>query len=425
MFLARGVPLAVCEEQEVPFDLIAWKNAFRCLLACEQNSPSDRSGTSDFYIGGEFLIRVLHVISDTNIGGAGVHLCNLLSCIDRSLFDVSVCLPKNSLLAPRIRALGVPVIETAHGADRSADLYAIPELMGILRRQKPHILHTHSALYARLAGLFCRVPISISTRHCADIKVHPTLLQQLAVRELEQLIGGHTIATANYVKDVIISSGVPKKKIHVIHNGSRPLPYLSDGDKEKLRRKWGLSPDEFTVGIVARLEKGKGHDTFLRAASLCLSKNPNIRFFVVGDGSLDAHLRSLACQLGLGDRVLFTGFQADIAPIMNILHLNVNCSERSETSSLSLSEGMSVGTVPIVSRCGGNPYMAGFGENGAVFPIGDATALANIILSLERNRDHLSLLSQACQSRFQKDFTAEKMTKQVQTLYQKIANNKF
>ena len=105
---------------------------------------------------------------------------------------------------------------------------------------------------------------------------------------------------------------------------------------------------------------------------------------------------------------------------MNILHLNVNCSEQSETSSLSLSEGMSVGAVPVVSNCGGNSYMAGFGESGMIFPIGDAAALANIILVLEKNRIELEELSRKCIERFQQHLTAAEMTRQVEALYDRL-----
>lgn len=369
------------------------------------------------------MIKILHVISDTNIGGAGVHLCNLLSQIDRSFFEISVCLPQNNLLAPKIRALDLPVIETKHGGDRSADLLAVPELISVLRRRAPHILHTHSALYARLAGCFCHVPVLINTRHCAEENQSISPLRHLAAAGLEKILGGHTVATAHYVENELIREGTRADSIHVICNGSRPLPLLSPIEKSEIRQSLGLFPHDFTVGMVARLEKGKGHDTFLGAAALCIQKNPNVRFLIVGDGSRARELRTLAARLGLGDRVIFTGFCADVAPIMNILHLNVNCSEISETSSLSLSEGMSVGAVPVVSNCGGNAFMAGAGQNGIVFPVGNKEILAAHILSLAQDRPRLAQLSERAKQRFQQDFTADAMTRKTEALYRSLWEN--
>lgn len=363
------------------------------------------------------MIKVVHVISDTGIGGAGVLLCNLLACADTTRFEIAVVLPRGSLLVPRIHALGFRTIEIAHGADHSADLCAIPELCRVVHAEKPQILHTHSALYARLTGLFCHVPVSINTRHCADMTEHPTLAVRLATGGLERLVGSVTIATANYVKDVLTARGVPSNKIHIIHNGSHPLPFLSENQRSAMRRELGLAESDFSVGMVARLEDGKGHETFLRAAKICAEKATHIRFVIVGDGARASSLHGLANDLGIAHRVIFTGFRQDVARIMNILHLNVNCSERSETSSLSLSEGMSVGVVPVVSNCGGNAYMTGFGENGVLFPVGDAKTLAESILALERDRDRLSVLSEKCRARFYDQFTAEAMTRRVETLY--------
>lgn len=366
------------------------------------------------------MVKVIHVISDTGIGGAGVLLCHLLAEADRNRFDLAVVLPKNSKLYPRIRALGIPAFEIPYGADRSADLRAVPMLCRLLRAQKPHILHTHSALYARLAGLFCRVPFSVNTRHCADMEERPSPLLRPFIASLERLLNSFTVATADYVADIAEARGVARKSIRVIHNGSRPLAALPAEQKAAVRRKYGLSASDFVVGIVARLENGKGHDTFLRAAELCVKKDPHIRFIIVGDGSRATALHALANGLGLANRVIFTGFVADVTPIMNILDLNVNCSERSETSSLSLSEGMSIGVVPVVSRCGGNPFMAGNGENGVIFPVGDAAALSRAILELARDPDRLASLSEKCRERFQQYFTAEAMTRRVETLYREL-----
>jgi glycosyltransferase involved in cell wall biosynthesis len=366
------------------------------------------------------MVKVLHVISDTGIGGAGVLLCNLLSCLDRKRFEVTVVVPKGSMLVPRIRSLEIAVIEIPHGADRSADFRAITALFCIVRAERPHIIHTHSALYARLAGWFCRVPISVNTRHCAYMNEPSSPISRLTTYSFERMIGSHTIATADYVKEVLLTRGVPSNAIHIIHNGSPPCRKLTEKEKNDVRRNLGLSESNFIVGMVARLEAGKGHETLLRAARICIEKTPSIRFVIVGDGSRSEKLRKLAHDLGLEKHVIFTGFCSDVAPFMNILHLNVNCSEQSETSSLSLSEGMSVGAVPVVSNCGGNSYMAGFGESGMIFPIGDAAALANIILALEKNRIGLEELSRKCIERFQQHLTATEMTRQVEALYDRL-----
>lgn len=368
---------------------------------------------------GEKMIKVLHVISDTNIGGAGVLLCNLLTCADREQFEISVALPEESALLPRIEGLGVSVIPLTHGEDRSTDLRAIPEITSILRRLRPHILHTHSALYARIAGKLCRVPVAVNTRHCADQATPPSRKMRLA-GYLERMSETHTIATADYVKDVLVARGLDARRIHVIHNGSLPIPPLSPGERNSLAHELGIDPSRLVVGMIARLAEGKGHETFLRAAARCLRQSADVEFLIAGDGEKQDVLHRMAKELGVVHRVRFLGFRADAGRIMNLLDVNVNCSARSETSSLSLSEGMSLGVVPVVTDCGGNPFMAGFGKCGAVFPVGDSEALAETLLSLSRNKSRLATLSAACRRRFAEHFTAESMTAKTEALYRRL-----
>ena len=88
------------------------------------------------------MTRIIHIISDSNIGGAGRCLVNYLRCHDRSRFAVSVILPRGSLLIPEITALDVPYIEADGIAERSFSPAAVRTLTEILKREKPHIVHT-------------------------------------------------------------------------------------------------------------------------------------------------------------------------------------------------------------------------------------------------------------------------------------------
>ena len=365
------------------------------------------------------MIKVLHVISDTDIGGAGVLLCNLLACADKSQFDISVALPQESALIPRIEKLGIPTIPLKRGADRSADLLAIPQMLSVLRQVRPHILHTHSALYARLAGKLCAVPVAVNTRHCADGAEIPSPKTRLS-SWLENRLGTHTIATADYVKDILAARGIDSRRITVIHNGSLPVPSLTEEERDTLAREIGIDQSRLVVGIVARLSDGKGHETFLQAAARCIYNKEDMEFLIVGDGEKRKELHQAARNLGIADKLHFLGFRADAGRIMNLLDVNINCSERSETSSLSLSEGMSLGVVPVVTDCGGNSFMTGFGECGRVFPVGDADELARILHTLARDRERLASLSTACRRRFFSHFTAETMTAKTEALYRSL-----
>ena len=127
---------------------------------------------------------------------------------------------------------------------------------------------------------------------------------------------------------------------------------------------------------------------------------------------MEPMLRRMAKGL---DNLSFMGFLDDVTEIMNILDINVSGSYLSETSSLSLSEGMSVGAIPLVTRLGGNPFMAK--GCGVIVPPKDSRALARAILGLAESERKRKRLSASAMARFHEHFDASEMTKQTEKLY--------
>ena len=112
------------------------------------------------------MIRVLNVISDTNIGGAGRVLLNYMSRADREHFDVSVAMPRGSLLKQPLEELGTTVYEVDGLTDRSYHKDDVKELEQLIGQVQPDIVHTHGALSGRIAGRRCG-KVVIYTRHSA------------------------------------------------------------------------------------------------------------------------------------------------------------------------------------------------------------------------------------------------------------------
>ena len=132
---------------------------------------------------------------------------------------------------------------------------------------------------------------------------------------------------------------------------------------------------------------------------------------------MEAELRQKTAEWGLSQNVKFLGFREDVGKIMNLFDLNVNCSYISETSSLSLSEGMSLGILPVVSNLGGNPFMADFGRCGAIVPPRDPEALAKTILALYRSPRAREELSRRSLAHYEAHFRAEDMARRTEALY--------
>ena len=367
-------------------------------------------------------MKVVEIISDTNIGGAGVLLCTRLKYTDPKEFETCVLLPKGSQLKTRIESLGYPVYEVTGSADCSWTPKAFSSYIRILKRLRPDLVNCHASLTGRLAATLCGVPTVVYTRHCV-YPLNPwqkTKIGQALLKLGQNLLLDHAIAVAHTARDNLIALGVSPKSIRVIINGVEGKRRYTEEERKAIRSRLGYGKDHFVLGICARLEACKGHEDLLGAASILLAKDPRFRFLIVGGGSRERELRKECKIRGLTPYVTFTDFVEDVTPYMNAMDLQINCSRGSETSSLSLSEGMSLGIPMVVSDYGGNPYMVREGENGSIYPVGDATALAKKIWEIYQDPPRYNHMSKCAVQRFLTELNAESMTKQTCRLYRAL-----
>lgn len=367
-------------------------------------------------------MRVLHVISDENIGGAGVLLTSLLKNMNPCEMENVVALPKCSALKERIETAGGQTVLLEDRVDRlSAN--GILEIKRVIQNVSPDLVHTNAAFSARIAARLCHVPI-LYTRHCSfpllGVWKNPILrgLGGVCNRKFSDAV----IATAEAAKRDLLQMGIPEEKIFVIINGSEPIRAVSESELQKTRKKFGIDISDFCVGICARLVPCKGHKTFLEAAKILCTASPEIpfRFLIVGDGEEETELKAYTKTLGLSDRVVFTGFVEDMANIYHMIRVSVNCSTGTETSCLALSEAMSAGVPCVVSDYGGNAAMIGDSMAGFVYPVGDAVTLSTLILKIATDSSLEEAMKKAAYSRYQSHYTAKEMANKVAALYQKI-----
>ncbi|MBQ0126343.1 MAG: glycosyltransferase [Clostridiales bacterium] len=362
-------------------------------------------------------MKILHIITDTNIGGAGKLLVAVLNNIDRETFDVCVALPRGSALLPLIEKTGTRVVLTEHGADKSFESAAVRELCRIIKAEKPDAVHTHASMSGRIAAKIAGVPIRTMTRHCAF-----PVKERNKRFPIKQIVGGISdmlttryIATALVARDELIEMGCDEKKITVIKNGSERVIRADKSKSDALRATLGIPDGAFVAGISARLEEYKGHRYLIDAAALTCDEN--VYYLIVGDGSEWENLRAYAKERGVSDKVIFAGFASDVAPYYSIFDVALNCSTGTETTPLGVTEPMSIGVPAIVSDYGGNTGIVESGRNGIVVPQRDADALAGAILSLYGDRELLRKLGEGAKRSYDEEFSAGAMTKKLEKVY--------
>jgi glycosyltransferase involved in cell wall biosynthesis len=328
-------------------------------------------------------------------------------------------------LLPEIQKLDVRTIEIDGIADKSLALGAVKGLMALYKEEKPHLIHSHACLSARIAAKRAKIK-TVHTRH--SVYTHQGTEPQHAYKKkfpykniagaLNNYLSDCIIATSPAAKISLMETGTSQRKTVIIYNATDGLRELTHQERMAYRHKYGIENTDFVCAMIARLEKVKGHIYVLKAAQMLQKEDPTIKFLFAGVGSEEAHLKRVAQQLKL-ENVIFTGFVDDVSEILGISHLNINASY-SETTNLVLLEGLSLGVPAIATDVGGNPFVINDGVNGILFECKDYAALYKAILSVRDNHAEYEHLSKRAKEIFNERFTANVMTGRVEDVYKKL-----
>ncbi|MBR2852209.1 MAG: glycosyltransferase [Anaerotignum sp.] len=360
-------------------------------------------------------IKVLHILTDKNIGGAGRWLLYYLKYHNRNAFQVKVVLPHDSLLADAVKALDVPVIAMEEMEDRSFDKKAMKALVKLFKEEKPDIVHTHASMTARMAARAAMVPSIFNTKHCME-SAPGILPKKIIRREVNAAFSDKIIAVSRAVRRSMVHAGTSPEQIAVVYNGIEPIAIPAAEEKAALLQSYGGKAGEMAVGMVARLEEVKDHETFLLAAQNVLEHRRDVRFYIVGDGSLRDELERRAYELGISSNVTFTGFIKDVEKIEAALDIAVITS-KAEALCLSIIESMIAGIPAVGTDSGGVAEVIKHGENGFLVPIGDADQLAERIEELLADDAKRKAFGEHAKKHAESMFMADKMTKRIEKLY--------
>ena len=366
--------------------------------------------------------RVVHIITDTNIGGAGKVLQNYLTHHDKHKYDVLVVLPKESSLADILENRGASIIRFDKLAGKSMDFKSIFPMHALFKRVKPDIVHTHASLSSRIAAkLYGKCKI-IYTRHCAypPSAFMISSFGRIVGRIVAKIFTDRVIAISNAVKKNLTETGVPKEMITTMMNGVDPLQKLTDIEKSELCAKYGILENEKTAGMIGRLEPVKGHEYFIRAVKKCNDNGLSIKGLIAGTGGIEEELGCLADELGIRGKIIFTGFLDDVAPVVNILDVFVNASYGTEASSLAMLEAMSLGKPVVATDYGGNPYQVKSGKTGLLVPVKDADILSDAIIQILSNSDTYKTFSANAELEYNQHYTAAIMAQNIEKVYKTV-----
>ena len=374
-------------------------------------------------------IRVVRVIARLNIGGPAIHATLLTARLDPARFQTTLVTgtedaAEGNYLTLHGREAAVELIPDLGREIRALrDVRTLAALMRVIRRVRPHIVHTHTAkagAVGRLAAVLCGVPVVVHTFHGHVLRGYFSPAKTAVYRAIERGLARRTdrlLTVTDRVRDELLALGVGRPEQYTtVPLGFDLAPLVQAARRRgELRAELGVGSAPL-VGIVARLVPIKAHEVFLDAAARIRTAVPDARFLIVGDGACRPALEARVDALGLREAVRFLGWRADLDRLYADLDVVVLTS-RNEGSPVALIEAMAAG-VPVVSTAvGGVPDVVADGTSGLLAPMDDAAAVADHTVALLRDRVRAASMGSEGRGRVVATYSADRLVADIESLY--------
>ena len=353
-------------------------------------------------------MKVIHLISGGDTGGAKTHVYSLLKYLNQ-IIDVQLVCFRGGDFADGAAALGIPTVVL--GGNFFSNLRAVKKLV---RDGEYDLVHCHGAL-ANVTGALLRrslhVPV-ISTVH-SDYRldylgrpfaraVYGTL-NTWALHRLD-----YRVCVSDPIRQRLIDRDFEPNRLFSIYNGLDFSHVVPKTDRAAYFAQFGytVGEDDIIVGIAARLDPVKDIATLIRAVALAQKACPQLRLAIAGEGMERKKLGALAAELGIADSVFFLGWVDDLDSFYGALDINA-LSSLSETFPYALTEGARAHLATVASNVGGVPVIIEHGVTGLLFEPGDVRLFAAYLARCALDADYRHTLGEALYQRGKADFSEE------------------
>jgi glycosyltransferase involved in cell wall biosynthesis len=372
-------------------------------------------------VGGASENTLLTVEGLNRVGGYEV---TLVSGVDNG--------PEGDLLNRARQSCPVIVMsELCRNINPLVDLFGLVKLYRIIRKGKYHIVHTHGSkagVLGRLAAWTAGTPIIVHTLHSlAFHEYQPWLVNRLwrAVKKLCAPITDQFISVSSIISQKAVAAGIDRaEKFTTIFSGMELDWFLkAKVDPEKIRDEFGIPEDAPVVGKIARMFPLKGHDELMDAAPEIVRRVPTVRFFLIGDGILQDHLKRRAEKFGILKNFVFAGLidRERIPQMIAAMDVLVHTSLREGLARV-LPQALAMGKPCVSLDIDGAPEVVIPDRTGFLVRPGDAVGLADAVSVLLGDPTLRARMGREGQRLVDPAFRAETMVRQVSEVYQMLTS---
>lgn len=366
-------------------------------------------------------MKVIHLISGGDTGGAKTHVHSLLQNLSRGMDITLVCF-RDGPFAREAAELGIETRVCSGGF-----FSALREVRRMIAEEGFELVHTHGSR-ANLAGAIlrstCGRPV-VSTIHSdyrLDYMGRPLaaatygVLNVLALRRIKYHVG-----VSDAMRDLLISRRFPRETTFAIYNGldfSRE-PKRHDRAAFCARVGANVAPGDIVVGAAARLDPVKDLATLVRGFAAAREGHPELKLIIAGEGPERPALEALAEELGVRGAVTLAGWLDDMEEFYSALDINT-LSSLSETFPYALTEGAAYRLPTVASAVGGIPRLIEDGKTGFLFAPGDWEKLGARLAQLASDPGLRERLGAAVHERAAREFSVEATCREQRAVYEEI-----
>ncbi|HEY8028013.1 MAG TPA: glycosyltransferase family 4 protein [Gaiellaceae bacterium] len=383
-------------------------------------------------------VKVLRVIARLNVGGPALHVAYLTAGLAERGYDTTLVagtIARGEESMAFVADAHNVHIETLSELHREIspirDLRAILRLAQLIRRERPTILHTHTAkagAVGRIAALLARgarPPIVVHTFHGHVLRGYFGRVTTFGFRTLERWLARMTtslVAVSPEVRDDLVALHVaPAMKFTVVRLGI-DLGGRVDNDgaqRRETRRQMGLREDAFVVGWVGRMTAVKRTDFVVRALEKLVADGVDAYVLLVGDGPDREGLERYAHELGVIKRCLFLGYQEDVARFYDAIDVLVLPSIN-EGTPVSVIESLAARRPAVATRVGGVPDVVRDGIDGLLVDADDVEGLADRLAELAHDAPRRAAMGEAGRARVLERYAVGRLVDDIDRLYRDL-----
>ncbi len=365
-------------------------------------------------------MKIAHLTTHINMGGIPVYIYTLAKALQAQGIE-QIVISSGGSMEPAFIEKGIPAFcfNLKTKFEFHLKLFsALPKIIKLLKSHKVDLIHAHTrvgqvlaALIEKISGIPC-----VSTCH--------GIFQPRLGRRLFPAWGQKIIAISDSVKNHLIEvHGISEKKILRIQNGielERFVPAANPALKEKARSQFALNLSHSVICMISRAVAPKGFEDFLETVQILAAQNINLRGIIVGDGPDLALFRQRAVELGIEEKIIFTGNLSDVAPVLAASDIFVHPIRVPEGFGLSIAEAMAMALPVIVTDQWALMHLMKDKNIGEIVSVRNPRQIAAIIENWLHQPEKMKLMGQNARAAALEFFDIKRVAGEVLKMYSEV-----